>query len=189
MSKDSRKLPSGGARVRVTHAGLCGSDLHRLPMDASTWPAGLGHEVSGVVEEVAGSAELQPGDRVAVIPLLWCGRCYRCLSGRLNLCLEGEAIGRTRPGGFGREVMVPDRNCHRIPDTMSLETAALADVVAVCVHALNVSGYRPGQTALVIGDGAVGLTMAAILRRWGAPVAVSSKHPENLELITGLAGD
>jgi 2-desacetyl-2-hydroxyethyl bacteriochlorophyllide A dehydrogenase len=160
---------SGEVLVRLDSIGICGSDMHgyhghdprRVP------PLILGHEAAGVV--VAGELE---GRRVAVNPLITCGRCDDCVSGRANLCPERQLIGMARPGAFAELVAIPDRNLIPVPEGMELAHAALMEPAGVAVHAVHLAeraSVRPlsEAKALVIGAGPIGLLCALVLRNQG----------------------
>jgi threonine dehydrogenase-like Zn-dependent dehydrogenase len=124
-----------------------GSDLHML--SAGLVPAGhvLGHEITGTVAALGpGVAGWTAGGRVAVLPLVACRQCYACLAGRPNLCEEqgidhGPGIGR--PGGYAESVAVPAGMLRRLPDSVSDTHGALAEPLAVALHAIRVSAAGP----------------------------------------------
>lgn len=159
----------GEALVRLDSIGICGSDMHgyhghdprRVP------PLILGHEAAGAV--VAG---VHAGRRVALNPLITCGRCDDCVSGRTNLCPERQLIGMARPGAFAELVAIPERNLIPVPDGMDLTHAALVEPTGVAVHAVHLAEravLRPlsEARALVIGAGPIGLLCALVLRSQG----------------------
>lgn len=156
--------------VAVDAVGICGSDMHaylghdprRVP------PLVLGHEAAGTVVSGARS-----GERVVINPLITCGICPACLSGRSNLCPERDLIGMYRPGAFAEQVAIPSRNLIAIPDGMDAAHAALTEPAATSVHAVNLAAKvsdRPlaESTALVLGGGSVGLFAALALIEQGA---------------------
>jgi alcohol dehydrogenase len=128
----------------------------------------LGHEASGTVIE--GSA---PGRRVVLNPLISCGRCAPCRSGRTNLCADRELIGMHRPGAFAERLAIPEANLITLPDGVPAATAALTEPCATAWHALALAARAswrplPECRALVIGGGSVGLLGGLILQSWGA---------------------
>lgn len=166
-------------RVRTAFGGICGSDLHyyhdggfgavrlREPMI-------LGHEVSGIVEAVGAEAErVKPGDRVAVNPSVPCNRCRYCLEGRQNQCLDmrfyGSAMRFPHVQGAFREVLVcREAQAHPVPDGVSLQEAAMAEPLAVALHASRRAGPLIGRRVLVSGSGPIGALTAMAARRAGA---------------------
>ncbi len=186
-------LEPGWALVNTKAAGICGSDLHlilgelRHVIPDRNLPAVLGHENAGVVAEVGpGVTRFRPGDRVAVEPLHGCtefgGGCPMCHIGKYQLCRAGlTAIGnpvaRMLPGGFGEFCAAHESRLFPLPEHVSMEDAALLDILAVCVHALNVAQPSLGQTALVMGCGVVGLDLVQCLRARGiADLIAVARH-------------
>jgi L-iditol 2-dehydrogenase len=129
---------AGEILVRVRACGICGSDVHGL--DGSTGrripPLVMGHEAAGEVAAIgAGVSDLAPGDRVTFDSTIFCGRCFFCLRGEVNLCDNREVLGVSpgpyrRHGAFAEFVAVPRRIVYRLPDTLSFERAALIEAVA-----------------------------------------------------------
>ena len=159
----------GEALVGIEAAGICGSDMHawhgldprRVP------PTILGHEACGRVLEGR-----EAGRRVVINPLIACGACDHCGSGRTNLCAARELVGLRRPGAFAERVAVPERNLIPVPDGLEPAQAALTEPCATAWHALLLAArasWRPLDEgrALVIGGGSVGLLAALILADWG----------------------
>jgi len=159
-------VPAGDTHlVRIDSVGICGSDMHAYlgHDDRRPAPLILGHEAAGTV--VGGPRD---GTRVTINPLVTCGHCPACLSGRDNLCATRQIISMPpREGAFAQYVTMPDRNLVPVPDSMPFEKAALAEPVAVGWHAvrLGVEALGPGATgaALVIGGGAIGVAAAISL--------------------------
>jgi alcohol dehydrogenase len=160
----------GDALVSIEAVGICGSDMHawhghdprRVP------PLILGHEACGIVLDGP-----EPGVRVVFNPLITCGACEYCLSGRSNLCAARELIGMRLPGAFAERVALPARNLIPVPPGMDPATAALTEPCATAWHALALAArasMRPLAecAALVIGGGSVGLLGGLILKAWGA---------------------
>jgi len=150
----------GEALVDVMRCGICGSDIHsylgRHPL--VIYPVTPGHEFSGVVAGVGeGVDEGMVGTRVCVEPSLTCGRCPQCISGRYNICEDLKVMGFQAPGAFCGRVAVPAEKLHVLPAEVPFEAGALAEPLAVGVHALERSGAGAGGTILIIGTGVIGL--------------------------------
>jgi L-iditol 2-dehydrogenase len=156
--------------VRVRACGICGSDVHGL--DGSTGrrlpPLVMGHEAAGeVVATGAAVTDLEVGERVTFDSTVYCGRCFHCARGEVNLCDRREVLGVSpgpyrRHGAFAEYVAVPRRIMYRLPDSLSYEQAALIEAVSVAVHAVGLTPIRLGDTAVVVGSGMIGLlTMQA----------------------------
>src|SRR5437763_181486 len=171
-------LPAIGADdvlVRVRACGICGSDVHGL--DGRTGrripPLVMGHEAAGEVMDCgANVADLKPGDRVTFDSTVYCGRCFFCARGEVNLCDNREVLGVSpgpyrRHGAFAEYVAVPRRIMYRLPENLSYEQAALIEAVSVAVHAVNLTPLRLGETGLVVGSGMIGLLTIQALRHAG----------------------
>lgn len=163
-------VPAPGEHlIKVEAVGICGSDMHAYLGHDARRPAPLilGHEAAGVI--VGGARD---GGRVTVNPLVTCGTCQACTSGRENLCPTRQIISmQPREGAFAQYIAMPESNLVEVPDSVPLTIAALAEPLAVSWHAarLAVAGLHPGmdQRALVIGGGAIGLAAALALRAMG----------------------
>lgn len=159
----------GEVLLRVDAAGICGSDMHAFlgHDDRRPAPLILGHEVCGTV--LSGSSI---GQRVTVNPLVSCGKCDACTSGRDNLCPERQIISmQPREGGFAGLLSMPERNLVAVPDGMTADQAALAEPVACGWHAVRLGEAMLAETrearALVIGGGTIGLGAALSLKAQG----------------------
>ncbi|OGH80733.1 MAG: hypothetical protein A3I29_01975 [Candidatus Magasanikbacteria bacterium RIFCSPLOWO2_02_FULL_44_11] len=184
-----KQLRDQWARLRVGKTGLCGTDLfkfsHTLP-DFHTKI--LGHEFIGQVEDLCGlGSKIERGDWVAAIPLIPCGTCELCRQHRQNLCLGGQAIGRTFEGALSEYVDVPIANLVKIEGP--LDCYVLADPLAVCVHAIRNAGLEHNQTCLVVGDGAIGGLLAWLLHQMGFATWIKGVHHEHLQFMEKLGVD
>jgi 2-desacetyl-2-hydroxyethyl bacteriochlorophyllide A dehydrogenase len=171
--------------VQVAASGLCGTDLHIYRNEyMSDFPVIPGHEFGGVIAEVGRDVTgFRRGDRVAVDPNLYCGRCYFCRNEQANHCLNWEGIGITRPGGLAEYVAAPARACYRLPDNLSDTQAAFVEPVACVVHALKRVRVWPGDEVLILGAGPMGLLLVQALRQMGASlVVVVEKQADRLAL-------
>lgn len=159
--------------VKVELCGICGTDLHAY-QHAGLYPVGtiFGHECAGVVAEVGSAvSHVKVGDRVAVHPAPGCGDCVNCHQGRDNACDELN-IGSSleRPGAFAEFVKIanPERALYKIPDGMSFAAAALIEPLATAYHAVVQSRLQPGDPAVVLGAGPIGLAVVQYLKLAGA---------------------
>jgi 2-desacetyl-2-hydroxyethyl bacteriochlorophyllide A dehydrogenase len=177
--------------VRVTMAGLCGTDY-------SIWSGGrpveypriMGHELVGRVERVAPTIEsIRPGDRVVVEPNYSCGRCPLCGEGNRNLCLSRTTIGIDVDGGFAELVRVPARCVWRVPDPVSDAQALITEPLAVVVRAVNRGTPRPGETAAVVGAGSLGLLAIQVLRAHGVRTLAVSRTDRRFALARELGAE
>jgi L-idonate 5-dehydrogenase len=193
-------LTEGHVRVRFAAGGICGSDLHyyhhgRTGNFVVAEPLILGHEIAGEVVDVAGAGDLRPGDRVAVNPSRFCGKCRFCREGRLNLC---EAIffmgsaSRTphMQGGFAETMVVDAAQCVPIPAHVPINHAALAEPLSVCLHAVARAGPIKGRSVAVVGAGPIGLLVLPVCRWSGAgSSSVVDVAPAPLRHATRLGAD
>ena len=166
--------------VRITHTGICGSDVHywldgRIGHFVVEKPMVLGHESAGVVVDIGSKVTtLKEGDRVAMEPGVPCRRCARCKEGRYNLCLE-MAFAATPPydGTLAGYYALPEDFCYKLPENMSLEEGALVEPLAVAVHVTKQANVKHGDSVVVFGAGPVGLLCCAVARALGASKVIS----------------
>jgi threonine dehydrogenase-like Zn-dependent dehydrogenase len=187
---DLPALQQGWMRLRVQYAGICGSDLHRIRRPvAGSAPVILGHEFTGTVQAIRGKSEHRIGETVAGCPLLPCSTCEACTDGHENLCHEFRAIGRNVSGAFAEFVDLPTGNAEHLPEDLDARTAVLADVIAVCIHAMRDVRVQ-GARHLIIGDGSVGCALALMLKRAGAArVDLVGHHQPAAHLLQGMEQD
>ena len=178
----------GQARIAVTAAGLCGTDLHILHGDYSSRPpVTLGHEVAGIVDAVGdGVDEAWLGALVAPETAFGtCGRCRWCRTGRPMLCADRLSIGSGVDGGFAAHVVVPARLLHRLPTWLDDHAAALLEPLAcVCNAILDPGVVQPGDTVLVSGAGPVGILAAQVARAAGGAVTLLGTNADTERLAT-----
>jgi len=181
--------------IRVAACGICGSDVHGY--DGSTGrrlpPIVMGHEAAGVVEEVgSGVSGFRAGDRVTFDSTVFCGQCFYCRRGQVNLCDEREVIGVSTPlfrrmGAFAEYVTVPARIAYHLPDAMPFAHAALIEAVSVAVHAVSLTPIALDDTVLVVGAGMIGLlTLQAALLAGAGRVFVIDVDDTRLQLARDL---
>lgn len=195
------ELEQGMVRVQFGAGGVCGSDMHyfrhaRTGDFVVTSPLVLGHEIAGRIVAINATAPgLSVGDRIAVNPSRWCGTCRNCTQGRLNLCENIYFMGSASKtphmqGGFSSYFdAVPDQ-CVRIPDHVPYKAAALAEPLAVCLHAVARAGEINGKRGLVLGAGPIGLlTMFAGKRAGLKTIAVADIAAAPLAFADRLGAD
>ncbi|MFA4840391.1 MAG: 2,3-butanediol dehydrogenase [Agrococcus sp.] len=194
----------GTVKIAPAFNGICGSDLHLFhdgpmppapsteaphPLSGETLPVVMGHEFSGVVEEIGeGVQGLEVGDSVVVEPLMVDGTCPACKAGKYNLCEQMGFIGISGlGGGLSEHIVVESRWVHPVGD-LPLDQAALIEPLAVALHAVKHAGVESG-TAVVGGAGPIGLLVAAVLKAKGLTVIVSEMSTARREKAasTGVA--
>ena len=177
------KANAGQVKIKVAWAGICGSDLHEYvagpifipvntphPVSKDVAPVVMGHEFSGVVEEVGeGVSSVKVGDLVVVEPILACSTCPACLQGKYNICSSLGFHGLSGGGGgFAEYTVVDERWVHKMPEGLSLEQGALVEPAAVAIHSVRMSKLKAGDTAVVFGVGPIGLLVIEALKVAGA---------------------
>jgi 2-desacetyl-2-hydroxyethyl bacteriochlorophyllide A dehydrogenase len=153
--------------VKVHAVAICGSDLHAYKGMSKRRkpPLVMGHEFSGEIIEIGKKVKrFSDGERVVVEPLISCGKCKPCKIGKTNVCEERKLIGLDSSGAFAEYVSVPEKKCHKLLNSVSFEEAALAEPLAVAVHAVNISPIEKGDTVLIIGSGTIGLLTMQVAR-------------------------
>lgn len=168
------ELEPDEALLKVTCSGICGSELGGYLGHNSLRkpPLIMGHEFSGEIAELGAQAgvvnpRLAVGQRVTVNPLIHCGRCRPCLTGRHNLCLRREILGIHRPGSFADWVKAPAAWVYPLPDHLSLEHAALAEPVGCAVRAVRLAGVSALDSLLITGLGPIGLLTLQVAKSFG----------------------
>ena len=168
--------------IDVDVVGVCGSDVHYyneggIGSIRVSYPWTVGHECAGTVAAVgAGPAGLAVGDRVAIDPLIWCGRCDQCLAGRENTCRNQRFLGNPgeASGAMAEQLVMPAASCLRLPDGMDATEAAICEPLAIGEHARRLANLPAGATVAVLGAGPIGLCVLAALKAAGVgPVYVT----------------
>lgn len=181
----------GRVIVRVHACGVCGSDIPRIfDTGSHQLPLTLGHEVSGTVEEVGPDVyQLKVGDRVAIAPLIPCYHCYYCRRGLFSLCDDYGYLGSREDGAYAEFVSVPAPNCLVLPDTVSLDAAALMDPAANALHALWKGRLEKPGTVVIVGVGTIGLLAVQWAKLSGSTVIVTDIYAEKLQLAQAVGAD
>ena len=181
------EIGPGELLIKVAYVGVCGSDMniYQGMHPRAKAPLIMGHEFSGVVE--CGPADWPKGTPVTVYPLLSCGHCDPCRNGYAHVCNTLRLIGIDCDGAMAEFVKVPVEKVLRIPESLSLKLGAFLEPLAVGVHAVRRSGYKPGDRAVVFGAGPIGLCVATCLKYFGASeVIVVEANPYRLGIAKNL---
>tara|TARA_R110002096_G_scaffold24120_1_gene76268 strand:- start:325 stop:1356 length:1032 start_codon:yes stop_codon:yes gene_type:complete len=184
--------------IAIKACGICGSDIHG--MDGSSGrripPIIMGHEASGEITATGSQvSDWKVGDRVTFDSTIYCGKCESCQSGQINLCPERNVLGVScddyrRHGAFAEYVKVPQHILCAVPDDVSYEHAAFAEPVSIALHGVNRLPIKPGDSAVVIGAGLIGLLVVQALKAKGAGFVVAVDLDEKrLELAKELGAD
>jgi threonine dehydrogenase-like Zn-dependent dehydrogenase len=185
----------GELLIETHFAGICGTDLHIYRgefHDRVEFPAILGHEFGGIVREVGpGVKRFRVGDRVVVDPILSCGSCPACVSGRLNACRTLKLLGIDLPGGFGQYVAAPAGQVYLLPDGIPMAYAPMVEMYALGHHILQRGGVQPGETVAILGAGKLGLSVLDVLCHGASATTtiVTDLLPFRLALALDLGAD
>ncbi|CAI6067237.1 zinc-dependent alcohol dehydrogenase [Cohnella sp. JJ-181] len=182
--------------VRVTHAGICGSELSGYLGHNSLRkpPLVMGHEFSGVIEQVGAQVGEQEsgfraGDRVTANPLVTCGHCRYCQGGASQLCGARRLLGAHLPGAFAEYVAVPARNVYRLDDHVSFAEGALAEPFACAIHVCRLLALAPTDRLLIYGAGPIGLFALQAAAAYGIrDTVVVDLNESRLEIARELGG-
>jgi 2-desacetyl-2-hydroxyethyl bacteriochlorophyllide A dehydrogenase len=180
----------GQALIKVAYAGICGSDLHifRKGMFMTSIPETMGHEFSGVVEQVGeGVTEVRPGDHVVGDPRVSCGACRWCREGSYNLCPDLGFIGEVMPGSFAEYLILDEKKLIKVPGTLDLRRAALVEPLAVALHIADVGRFSGAEHLGIVGAGPIGLLTVIVAKAMSLKrITVIDISPDRLELADRL---
>jgi L-iditol 2-dehydrogenase len=186
----------GEILVRVHTCGICGTDLKKISTGSHSAPRIFGHETTGVVSAVGeGVTKFKVGDRVAFFHHIPCGECYYCRHKVFAQCPVYKKVGCTAGhepsgGGFAEYVRVMDwiveKGVEKIPDGVSHEQASFMEPVNTCWKAIPLLNLQPDETVLVIGQGPIGIILAALAQRTGSRVIASDLFPQRLTISKGF---
>lgn len=169
--------------IKVHYCGICGTDVHIFEGEKGsaevTPPAILGHELSGKVVKVGKDVtKVKAGDRVAVDPNDYCGKCYYCSIGKKHLCKSMVGIGTVADGGFAEYITSAEHLVYAVPDSVSDEAAAMIEPISCCLHGINMTNIRLGDTVMVVGTGNIGLIMIQLVKYMGAAKIIAVEPSE-----------
>lgn len=165
--------------IRVEAAAICGTDLHILsvpPGHPAAEGAILGHEFSGIIEEVGDKVtDVSVGERVVVDPSLFCGKCYYCRHGQPNMCMHNTCLGVFLDGGFAQYCAAPQSCLYKVSPDTPAETAVHLDPVGCVLTSVGKLNPLVGETALILGAGPIGLYFIMMLKRMGMSKIIVSE--------------
>ena len=178
----------GEVLVKIHTCGICGTDLKKIHTGSHDAPRVFGHEMAGTIVCIGeGVRDFAVGDRVMAYHHIPCGECYYCRKQTFAQCETYKKVGCTAGfapsgGGFAEYIRVMDwivrRGLVKIPDEIPFEQAAFIEPVNTCYKAIQLLKLQPDETVLVIGQGPIGILLAAIARKTGATVLTSDLYPE-----------
>lgn len=177
-------------QIRVSHCGICGTDLHIFHgnMDHRVaQPQIMGHEMSGVLEDVGdGIHNFAIGDHVTVRPLNPCGRCPACRRGNSHICANLKFLGIDSPGALQEIWTVPASTVHKLPRELPFEAGALIEPLAVACHDVRRGNVQPGEFVTILGGGPIGTLIGCVARAQGARVLISEPNGFRAEFARSL---
>lgn len=188
------EIGKGEVLVRIDTCGICGTDLKKIHTGSHAAPRVFGHEMAGTIAAVGdGVREFAVGDRVMAFHHIPCGHCFYCRKKTFAQCETYKKVGTTAGlgeaagGGFAQYIRVMDwivgdgvtpAGLIRVPDDIPFEQAAFIEPVNTCFKAIRLLELEPDDTVLVIGQGSIGILLAALARQTGATVLTSDMYPE-----------
>lgn len=185
LSATERTKPTRGegeVLVRLRRVGVCGTDLHIFTGNQPylSYPRVMGHELSGIVEEVPVASHLTPGDTVSIVPYISCGHCSACRKGKTNCCRNIGVLGVHRDGGMTEYLSLPERFVLKA-EGLSVDQAAMVEFLAIGAHAVARANVQPDQKVLVVGAGPIGMAVAIFARLDGAEVTFLDGRADRLD--------
>jgi L-iditol 2-dehydrogenase len=186
-------ISAGEVLVRIDTCGICGTDLKKIHSGSHSAPRIFGHEMAGTIVMVgAGVTHFVLGDRVMAYHHIPCGECYYCRKQTFAQCETYKKVGCTAGfaaagGGFAEYIRVAEwivgkagktAGMIRIPDDIPFEQASFIEPTNTCYKAVRLLGLQADETVLVIGQGPIGILLAALARRTGATLLTSDFYAE-----------
>lgn len=178
--------------IKVMSCGICGSDIPRaVGTSAHSYPIILGHEFSGIINEVGCDvADFNIGDKVCVAPLIPCGSCEQCRLGNYSLCEKYSFIGSRQQGGMAEYISVPASNVIKLADNVSFEQGALFEPATVGLHALYINNHKKDGYTAILGGGTIGIFTMQWAKIIGSKkIVVFGRDKKHLELSKDLGAD
>ena len=186
------EINSGEVVVKISACGVCHTDAGYLFHGVPTFkkpPLILGHEPSGVIEQVgSGVTHFNEGDRVIIPAVLTCGHCYYCRTGRENICQNMAMLGNHMDGAFAEYIAVPAKDVIQLPDSIPLEEGCIiSDAISTPFHAVkNRARVQAGDNVVVIGCGGVGINVVQVAAAFGGHVIAIDMVDWKLEIAKKL---
>ena len=185
--------------IAPSYCGICGTDLHEYavgpivtptsphPLTGVTLPQTLGHEFSATVVEVGSAVrDVRPGDRIAVMPAIVCGRCRYCRRGQGHLCVQFACTGLSaETGGMAELAVIKEYQAARLPDEVSDLEGAVVEPAAVAAYGVERAGVTGGDVVLVTGAGPIGILTAMYASAAGASSVIISEPNKNRSALAG----
>lgn len=178
--------------IKITSGGICGSDIqiYNGTNALATYPRIIGHEFGGVVTEIGSNVKnVKVGDKVAVNPVISCGKCYACSVGRSNVCSSLEVMGVHRDGGFCEYKKVPKENVHRFKEDFDKNLLSIVEPYTIGMQINNRGRITEGDKVVVLGCGPIGICVMEIAKSRNATVLMSDILPERIAKAKEMGAD
>ncbi len=183
------KIEPNEVLIKVSYCGICGTDVAAFRTGNYVPGMIIGHEFSGVVAETGTEvSNLNAGDRVAGNSIIPCGSCTFCLSGMPSLCDSPQLLGVTFNGAMAEYVKMPASHVYRLPESLSLRDAVLAEPLSCVLHAVRISSYKPMDKILIQGAGPIGILTLQLLKKSGAEMIIVTDIVEGRRKIAAELG-
>lgn len=171
-------------KIKIKAVGICGSDIgiYNGSNPMAKYPRIIGHEMTGVVEEVGSDVKnLMVGDHVAVDPVINCGHCKNCKTGRVNICEDLKVRGVHVDGGFQEKIVVKEHQAYKLDPSMPWNKSVLVEPFSIGFQANQRAKVSEGDVVFVMGAGSIGQTVGRVSQYFGAKVFTSDMDPKKLE--------
>jgi L-iditol 2-dehydrogenase len=184
--------------VRMRSVGICGSDIHyfregRIGSQIVQYPFTIGHEGSGIIEKTGSEVKgLNIGDRVAIDPAMPCYKCDQCRVGRFHTCRNMRFLGcpGQAEGCLSEYLLMPESSCHRLPDNVTFDQAALAEPLSIGLYAVTLASSVAGKAIVILGSGPIGVSVMLAARAQGAGIIyMTDKIEDRLRLARLMGAD
>ena len=177
--------------IKVSYCGICGSDITAFKTGNYVPGIIIGHEFSGIVIKKGKNVNnVNEGDKVVGLSLIPCGKCEYCLSGKPNLCKNALMTGITINGAFAEYVKLPKDAVLKIDNKLNAIEATLVEPLAIVLHAINISSFKPGKSILIQGAGPIGLLTLGMMKISGASkIFLSEISDKRIEVARNLSSD
>ncbi len=170
--------------IKVKAGGICGSDVHIYHGTSSvaTYPRVIGHEIVGEIIETGNEVKnFKIGDRVIMDPVISCGKCYQCRTGRRNVCKNLQVRAVHVDGGYQELVVLPEENIYHLPENLSWEEALMIEPFTVAEQVCSRAEVSPDDVVFIMGAGPVGLSILKMVKLHGAVCYISDVVDKKLE--------
>lgn len=192
IEKNLSPPKEGELLIKVDSCGVCGTDFHIYHgTSLARNNVILGHEFSGVITEKGKkSYDFQIGEKIAVDPNIYCGKCSYCREGKIQFCENHRALGVTQDGGFAEYALIPISQAYKIPPGFPLDYAAFAEPLSCCIRGIDRAEIKVGEEIVIIGGGTIGLMMLQLVKISGAAKVIIIEPVQNRrELAIKLGAD